>query len=70
MTNPFTPHDLQLRPGDTVTGVSLGTPINNSSSSSYVLDSEVHRGPRSAVWRSSDMNTHEPVVLKVGCATG
>jgi hypothetical protein len=60
-----------------VTGVPLGnlcsssssTPHSSSSSSSssrcYVLDSEVHRGPRSAVWRATDSETHDPVVLKV-----
>jgi hypothetical protein len=60
----FHPHDMQLKPGDMVTGAPLGS----SSSSSFVLECEVHRGPRSAVWRAIEQGSNQPVALKVGRA--
>jgi hypothetical protein len=76
---PFTPHDLTLQPGDVVTGVDLSSSSSSSSSSggsssssdgsnaaaSYRLGSEVHRGPRSAVWRAAECGPDTPLALKV-----
>jgi hypothetical protein len=74
---PFTPHDLKLQPGDVVTGEHLPSSSSGSSSggsssssgsnaaASYRLVSEVHRGPRSAVWRATESGTDTPVALKV-----
>lgn len=76
----YTPHNLQLKPGAEVTGKPLLTSSNANSNSttgstggtpdscdsrSYQLESELHRGPRSAVWRALDSTTKQPVVLKV-----
>jgi len=76
----FTPHNLQLKPGAEVAGKPLLTSDNANSnttngstgdnphscdSRSYQLEAELHRGPRSAVWRALDSTTKQPVALKV-----
>jgi hypothetical protein len=49
--------------------VSTSTTTSSSSSSSdYRLELELHRGPRSAVWKAADGASGQPVVIKVSNA--